>query len=65
MKRLVTFIITIALLIGFSQCKKKVEEITPVSPEVPENFVYICVNAGHGDKHIVYPETRMLLFPDI
>ena len=64
MKRLVTFIITIALLIGLSQCKKKVEEITPVSPEVPENFVYICVNAGHGDKHIVYPETGAYVFQD-
>ena len=63
MKRLVTFIITIALLIGLSQCKKKIEGIAPGSNAIG-NLVYIKVNAGHDDKHIIYPETGAYVFQD-
>ena len=62
MKRIITYIITIALLIGLSQCKKKVTEITPATPEVTGNLFHIRVNAGHGDKHIVYPESGAYVF---
>ena len=63
MKRFVTFIITIALLIGLSQCKKKIEGIAPGSNAIG-NLVYIKVNAGHDDKHIIYPETGAYVFQD-
>ena len=62
MKRIITFAITIALLIGLIQCKKKVAEITPATPEVNGNLVHIRVNAGHGDRHVVYPESGAYVF---
>ena len=61
MKRVITFIITITLLIGFSQCKKQVEQIAAVTPGVNGNLVHISVNAGHGDKHVVYLESGAYL----
>ena len=62
MKRVITFIITITLLIGFSQCKKQVEQIAAVTPGVNGNLVHISVNAGHGDKHVVYLESGAYVF---
>ena len=61
MKKL-SIIISLALVFGLSQCKKKVAEITPATPEVTGNLVHISVNAGHGDKHIVYPESGAYVF---
>ena len=57
MKKLTSSIIIIALVLGLCQCKKKVTEIAPATPEVTGNFVRIRVNAGHGNKHIIYPAT--------
>ena len=62
MKKLSTFVIAIALVLGMCQCRKKVAEIAPVTPENSGNMVYISVNAGHGDKHIVYPNTGAYVF---
>ena len=63
MKKLSIIIISLALVLGLSQCKKKVAEITPAAtPEVNGNLVHIRVNAGHGDKHIVYPESGAYVF---
>ena len=62
MKKLSTIFIALALVLGLSQCKKKVAEITPATPEVNGNLVHIRVNAGHGDKHIVYPESGVYFF---
>ncbi len=63
MKKLSIVIISLALVLGLSQCKKKVTEITPAAtPEVNGNLVHIRVNAGHGDKHVVYPESGAYVF---
>ena len=63
MKNISTLLIALALILGLSQCKKKVAEITPaVTPEVNGNLVHIRVNAGHGDKHIVFPESGAYVF---
>ena len=61
MKRIITFIITIALLTSLSQCKKKVEQIADVTPEVNEGLFHISVNVG-GGKHIVFPESGAYVF---
>lgn len=63
MKKLSIVIISLALVLGLSQCKKKVAEITPAAtPEVNGNLVHIRVNAGHSDKHIVFPESGAYVF---
>ena len=62
MKKLTSSIIIIALVLGLCQCKKKVTEIAPATPEVTGNFVRIRVNAGHGNKHIIYPATGAYVF---
>ena len=59
MKKLSTIIITIALILGMSQCKKNVETITPSN--IGET-VHITVNVGDGGKHIVYPGTGAYVF---
>ena len=51
-----------ALVLGLSQCKKKVEQITPVTPEVNGNLVHISVDVNGGSKHIVYPESGAYVF---
>lgn len=60
MKKLNTIIIAVALLLSFSQCKKKVETIAPESGRV----VHITLNVDNGDKHIVYPGTGAVVFSD-
>ena len=62
MKKLSTIIISLALVLGLSQCKKKVEQITPVTPEVNGNLVHISVDVNGGSKHIVYPESGAYVF---
>jgi hypothetical protein len=52
MKRISTFIIAIALLLGLSQCKK---QETPNTTETDGKLVHISVNVNHGSKHIVNP----------
>ena len=55
----------IALVLGLSQCKKKVAEIAPVAPATPEvngNLVHISVSVNGGSKHIVYPESGVYFF---
>ena len=62
MKKIITLIIALALVLGLSQCKKNVEQIATVTPGVNGNLVHISVNAGHGDKHVVYPESGAYVF---
>ena len=62
MKKIITLIIALALVLGLSQCKKNVEQIATVTPEVNGNLVHIRVNAGHSDKHIVFPESGAYVF---
>ena len=62
MKNISTLLIALALVLSLGQCKKKVAEITPATPEVTGNLFHIRVNAGHSDKHIVYPESGAYLF---
>lgn len=53
MKRISTFIIAIALLLGLSQCKK---QETPNTTETDGKLVHISVNVNHGSKHTVNPD---------
>ena len=48
------------MILGLSQCKKK--ETPAVTPEVEGKMVHISVNAGHGDKYILYPNTGAYVF---
>ena len=64
MKRTNTFIIAAVLLLGLSQCKKNELPVTPETPEVEGNQVYISVNVNGGSKHIVYPESGVYFFQD-
>lgn len=62
MKKLITIIMAIALVSCLSQCKKKVEQIADVTPEVNnEGLFHISVNVG-GGKHIVFPESGAYVF---
>jgi len=58
MKKLSTLlIIAFALVLGLTQCKKKVDTIA--TPSDLGKTVYITVNVGDGDRHIVYPPTSI------
>ena len=59
MKKIGIFIIAVALILGLSQCKKKT---TSLEPADDGKMVRISVNAGHGDKHVVYPESGAYVF---
>ncbi len=60
MKKLSTLlIITFALVLGLTQCKKKVDTIA--TPSDLGEAVYITVNVS-GDKHIVYPGTGAVVY---
>ena len=63
MKKLSTLlIIAFALVLGLSQCKKKVDTIA--TPSDLGKTVYITVNVGDGDRHIVYPGTGAVVYTD-
>jgi uncharacterized protein (TIGR02145 family) len=64
MKSTSTFIIAAVLLLGLSQCKKNELPVTPETPEVEGNQVYISVSVNGGSKHIVYPESGVYFFQD-
>lgn len=61
MKKLTTIIIAIALFLGMTQCKKKVDTIA--TPSDLGKTVYITVNVG-GDKHQVFPNTGAVVYTD-
>ena len=48
------------MVVVLSQCKKK--ETPAVIPVDDGKMVYISVNAGHGDKYILYPNTGAYVF---
>lgn len=61
MKKLSTLlIIAFALVLGLTQCKKKVDTIA--TPSDLGKTVYITVNVGDGDRHIVYPGTGEVVY---
>ncbi len=63
MKKLSTLlIIAFALVLGLTQCKKKVDTIA--IPSDLGKTVYITVNVGDGDRHIVYPGTGAVVYTD-
>lgn len=63
MKKLSTLLITaFALVLGLTQCKKKVDTIA--TPSDLGKTVYITVNVGDGDRHIVYPGTGAVVYTD-
>lgn len=63
MKKLSTLlIIAFALVLGLTQCKKKVDTIA--TPNNLGKTVYITVNVGDGDRHIVYPGTGAVVYTD-
>ena len=63
MKKLSTLlIIAFALVLGLTQCKKKVDTIA--SPSDLGKTVHITVNVGDGDRHIVYPGTGAVVYTD-
>lgn len=63
MKKLSTLlIIAFALVLGLTQCKKKVDTIA--TPSNLGKTVYITVNVGDGDRHIVYPGTGAVVYTD-
>lgn len=62
MKKLSTLLIIVfALVLGLSQCKKKVDTITPTGP-VGEP-VYITLNVD-GGRHQVFPNTGAVVYTD-
>ena len=61
MKKLTTIIIVIALFLGMTQCKKKVDTIA--TPSDLGKTVHITVNVG-GDKHQVFPNTGAVVYTD-
>jgi len=63
-KVLIFSIITVALVLGLGQCKKQEMPVTPETPEVEGNQVYISVSVNGGSKHIVLPESGVYFFQD-
>ena len=53
MKRVGTIIIAIALVLGLSQCKKRIETIS----DVASNGVFITLNVDNGSKYEVITGT--------
>lgn len=64
MKKIGTFIMALALVLGLSQCKK---QETPATPDAEGNKVYISVKANGsngGDRYEVYGETGGGVYED-
>ena len=64
MKKISTFIMALALVLGLSQCKK---QETPATPDAEGNKVYISVKANggnDGNRYEVYGETGGGVYED-
>ena len=62
MKRLSLLLISVALLFGMTQCKKKVETITPAA--TIDETVHITLDVNGGGKYEVYPSTGAVVYTD-
>ena len=62
MKRLSLVLISVALLFGMTQCKKKVETITPAA--TIDETVHITLDVNGGGKYEVYPSTGAVVYTD-
>ena len=60
MKRLGTLIISLALILGLTQCKKNVE--ATASADGSDNIVYISLQVGGGAKYEIYPNTGAVVY---
>ena len=59
MKKISTFIMALALVLGLSQCNK---QETPATSEAEDDMVYISVKANDGDRDAFYPNTGALVY---
>ena len=62
MKKLVIFFVTIAMVLGMSQCKKRIETITPTPTPNSGNMVYISLKVGGDSKYDVYTNTGAVVY---
>ena len=54
MKKSITLIMALAMILGMSQCKKRIETVTPNI--VTDEGVFVSITIDRGDKHVVYPD---------
>ena len=66
MKKYITFIIAVALVIGLAQCKKQEIPAMPDTPEVEGNWVRITLSVGGGGREMdtLYPSTGAVVYQD-
>ena len=63
MKKYITFIMAVALLVGMAQCKKQETPLTPETPDDDINWVRITLSVGGGrDMDTVYPGTGAVVY---
>ncbi len=51
MKKSITLIMALAMILGMSQCKKRIETVTPNI--VTDEGVFVSITIDRGDKHVV------------
>ncbi len=61
MKKSITLIVALAMILGMSQCKKKIETVTA---NEMDGGVFITLDLNGGEKHIVNPATGTVDYTD-
>ena len=54
MKKSIILIMALAMILGMSQCKKRIETVTPNI--VTDEGVFVSITIDRGDKHVVHPD---------